>query len=98
MNKFLAALFLVAIAAAPVAAAAAETASPPAAGAALAAKGKQLVDAKGSRLGSVVDTSDDGSPQILIDGRLVTVPVATLSMVDGKLTTSMKKADVINLP
>jgi hypothetical protein len=95
VNKILAALFLAAIAVAPVAA---ETAPAPAPSAVVATKGKVLIDSKGSRLGSVIDTLQDGSAQILLDGRMITVPVSTLSIVDGKLTTSLKKADVLNLP
>jgi hypothetical protein len=39
----------------------------------------------------------DGSAQIIIDARMVTVPVSTISSKDGKLTTSLKKPEVIGL-
>ena len=65
--------------------------------AAVAAKGR-LVSANGARLGTVNRLAADGSPQIIIDGKLVTVPVATLSTVDGKLTTSLSKSEVLALP
>ena len=66
--------------------------------AAVAAKGQMLVSANGARLGTVSRVTADGSPQIIIDGKLVTVPAATLSTVNGKLTTSLSKSEVLALP
>ena len=63
----------------------------------VASKGQMLVAANGGRLGSVYRVSADGSAEIFIDGKLVTVPVATLSTADGKLTTSLSKSEVIGL-
>jgi hypothetical protein len=79
---------------------AAEAPSSPAAATAPAAvsKGQMLVGADGGRLGSVSRISADGSPQIILDGKLITVPVATLSMANGKLTTSLTKSQVLALP
>lgn len=57
-----------------------------------------LVSANGARLGTVNRVAADGSPQIIIDGKLVTVPAATLSTVNGKLTTSLSKSEVLALP
>ncbi len=57
-----------------------------------------LVSANGARLGTVNRLAADGSPQIIIDGKLVTVPLATLSTVNGKLTTSLSKSEVLALP
>jgi hypothetical protein len=66
-------------------------------GAVLASKGQQLVAANGSRLGAVYRVGQDGSVQMIIDGKMVTVPAATLSSADGKLTTSLTKSEVIGL-
>jgi hypothetical protein len=64
----------------------------------VASKGKMLVAANGGRLGSVYRVSPDGSAEIFIDGKLVTIPAATLSSAsDGKLTTSLSKSEVIGL-
>jgi hypothetical protein len=63
----------------------------------VASEGKMLVSANGSRLGAVYRVTNDGSAQLIIDGKLVTVPAATLSIVDGKLTTSLSKSDVRKL-
>jgi hypothetical protein len=63
----------------------------------VAAKGKMLVAANGARLGLVYRVTPDGSVQIIIDGKVTTIPAATLSMANGELTTSLSKNDVIAL-
>ena len=74
-----------------------EGASAEAASASVAAKGKMLVAANGARLGAVYRVGADGSAQLIIDGKMVTVPANTLSSVDGKLTTSLTKSQVLAL-
>ena len=66
--------------------------------AAVATKGKMLMDADGGRLGPVYRVVADGSAQLIFDGKMVTIPAATLSTVNGKLTTSLKKSEVLALP
>lgn len=78
--------------AAPDAPAASATSAAP-----VAEKGKMLVAANGARLGAVYRVGPDGSAQIIIDGKLVTVPANTISIADGKLTTSLTKSEVIAL-
>jgi hypothetical protein len=56
--------------------------------------GKLLVAADGAPLGSVYRVGPDGSAQIIIEGRMVTIPAGTFSSVDGKLTTSLTKRQV----
>ena len=68
-----------------------------AAAASVAEKGKMLIAANGARLGTVYRVGADGAAQIIIDGRMVTVPANTLSSVDGKLTTSLTKSQVLAL-
>ena len=68
-----------------------------AAAASVAEKGKMLVSANGARLGPVYRVGPDGSAQVIIDGRMVHVPANTLSMADGKLTTSLSKSEVLAL-
>jgi uncharacterized Zn-binding protein involved in type VI secretion len=75
----------------------AQQSSAAAAAAAVAEKGKMLISANGSRLGAVYRVVADGAAQIIIDGKLVTVPGNTLSMANGKLTTSLTKSEVIAL-
>ena len=62
-----------------------------------AVKGSMLTSANGSRLGTVYRVGADGSAQLIIDGKMVTVPAATLSVTGGKLTTSLTKSQVLAL-
>ena len=62
-----------------------------------AVKGSMLISANGSRLAQVYRIGPDGSAQIIIDGKLVTVPASTLSVSGGKLTTSLTKSEVLAL-
>ena len=65
--------------------------------ASIASRGKMLVDVKGARLAPVYRVNDDGSVVIIFEGSMISVPGDTLSVVGGKLTTSLKKTDVIAL-
>lgn len=67
------------------------------AAASAATKGDMLHSADGSRIGEVDRVESDGSVQLIFDGKVVTVPAATLSMQGGELTTSLKKNEVMNL-
>jgi hypothetical protein len=63
----------------------------------VATKGTMLFAADGGRLGTVYRVTSDGSAQLIIDGKMVSVPASTISSKDGKLTTSLKKSEVIGL-
>jgi hypothetical protein len=78
-------------------AAAQGTPDAPAAVAAAAEKGKMLIAANGARLGAVYRVGPDGAAQIIIDGKMVTVPANTISIANGKLTTSLTKSEVLAL-
>jgi hypothetical protein len=60
-------------------------------------KGSMLVAANGARLAPVYRVGPDGAAQIIIDGKLVSVPASTLSMSSGHLTTSLTKNEVLAL-
>jgi hypothetical protein len=60
-------------------------------------KGQMVEAANGARLGVVYRVAADGSPQIMFDGKLVTIPASTLSSSNGKLITSLSKAAVSEL-
>ena len=76
-------------------AAAQEASTAPAAAA--AEKGKMLTAVNGARLGAVYRVGPDGAAQIIIDGKMVTVPANTISVANGKLTTSLTKSEVLAL-
>jgi hypothetical protein len=57
--------------------------------------GKMLYGADGHRIASIYRVAQDGNPQLIIDGRMVTVPASTISDVNGKVTTSLTKHDLL---
>lgn len=56
--------------------------------------GKMLYSAAGYRIAPIYRVTADGSPQVILNGRLVTVPASTLSDVGGKVTTSLSKKEI----
>jgi hypothetical protein len=100
MSKFvpLAALAAVAVLAAPVAAFAESSQSVRAATDAAATvdvnAGKMLYAANGQRLAAIYRVNAEGNPQVILNGKLVTVPASTLSDVNGKVTTSLTKKEL----
>jgi hypothetical protein len=56
--------------------------------------GKDIYDAAGHRLGAVYRLTSEGDPQIILNGKLVTIPASTVSEANGKIQTSMSKADI----
>lgn len=62
-----------------------------------AAKGKMLVAADGARIASIYRLAADGA-QVILDGRMVTVPNSTLAMVDGRVRTSLTRPEIVALP
>jgi hypothetical protein len=47
------------------------------------------------RLGTVTRVSSEGNAQVIVDGRMVNIPISTLSEIDGKLTTSLTKRELL---
>lgn len=62
-----------------------------------AARGQMVVAANGARIGRVTRLADDGSPQVIFEGKVVTVPLSTLSEVDGRLVSSLSPAEIAAL-
>lgn len=60
-------------------------------------KGSMLVAANGARLAPVYRVAPDGGAQIILDGKMVTVPATTLSMTGGRLVTSLTKSEILAL-
>lgn len=56
--------------------------------------GRMLYASDGKRLGAVYKLKADGSPQVILDGKLVTIPASTIVGENGKLSTSLKKSDI----
>ncbi len=62
---------------------------------AAAKEGQMLIDADGRRLALIDRVDGDGSAEIIIEGHVATIPATTLSMVNGRLMTSLKKTQVV---
>lgn len=56
--------------------------------------GKMLYGANGQRIAAVYRVTSAGNAQVILNGQLYTVPASTLSEVNGKVTTSLTKADI----
>jgi hypothetical protein len=57
--------------------------------------GKLLYDADGKKLAAIYKLDAKGSPQILLEGKMVTVPLATLKKDEDKFATSLTKKDLM---
>jgi hypothetical protein len=56
--------------------------------------GQMLYSAAGYRVAPIYRVNAEGNPQIILSGKLVTVPATTISSVAGKVTTSLTKKDL----
>lgn len=56
-----------------------------------------LYSSDGRRIGRIYRLDATGSPQIILNGRLITISVETLSDAGGKLTTSLTHKEASNL-
>ena len=57
--------------------------------------GKLLYDADGKKLAAIYKLDPKGSPQILLEGKMVTVPLATLKKDEDKFSTTLTKKDLM---
>ena len=58
--------------------------------------GKMLYSTGGKKLAAIYKLSASGDPQILLQGKMLTVSAATLSEADGKLQTSLTMKDLMS--
>lgn len=56
--------------------------------------GMMLYASNGYRIAPIYRVNADGNPQVILNGRLVTVPASTVSEVGGKVTTSLSKKEI----
>ena len=54
--------------------------------------GKMIYDTDGKRIAPIYRVTASGDVQIILSARLVTIPAASLSDVNGKVTTSIDKS------
>ena len=53
-----------------------------------------IVSSDGRRIGRVMRLTADGSPRVIFASRIVTIPASTLTRADGRLVTSLTRAEV----
>lgn len=103
MNKFLPVALLATVATFTVAPAAVHAAdSDPSVAIAASAQtakvnvraGRMIFGANGQRIASVYRVTDNGTVQVILNSRLVSIPTETLSEVNGRVTTSLTKAEL----
>ena len=58
------------------------------------AAGKMIYGANGQRIAAVYRVTQTGAVQVILDGKLVTVPASSLSDVNGKVTTTLTRAEL----
>jgi hypothetical protein len=56
--------------------------------------GQMLYSTAGYRLAPIYRVTESGDPQVIMSGRLITVPVTTVAEADGKIVTSLTKKEV----
>ena len=97
MKKFASLVLIAAAGLAPVAASAADDSQSVRAASESALEvnaGAMLYAANGYRLAPIYRVTSEGNPQVILNGKLVTVPASTLSDVGGKVTTSLSKKEL----
>jgi len=60
-------------------------------------KGGYLFDVDGRRIGQIDRVLENGNVWVIYGGEIKTVPAASVSEVNGKATTSLKRADIRKL-
>ncbi|MDE2596812.1 MAG: hypothetical protein KGL44_08050 [Sphingomonadales bacterium] len=56
--------------------------------------GKMIYGANGQRIAAVYRVTAAGAVQVILDGKLVTVPASSLSEANGKVTTTLTKSEL----
>lgn len=60
-----------------------------------ATKGKMLYSTDGKRVAVIYRVDSTGAVQVILEGKLVTVPASTISVQDGKAQTSLTKSQLL---
>ncbi|MDX2275293.1 MAG: hypothetical protein NW206_07550 [Hyphomonadaceae bacterium] len=76
-------------AAAPVEATVVTVASAPQAAPLTIERREMVLAASGARVGDVISLNADGSPRVIFEQKVVSIPLSTLSRTDGRLVTSL---------
>lgn len=58
-------------------------------------EGKMLYTVDGKRLGAIYRVKEDGAVQIILNGKMVTVPASSISVANGKIETNLNKPQLL---
>jgi sporulation protein YlmC with PRC-barrel domain len=58
--------------------------------------GKAIYSADGKRIGAIYRVTQAGVVQVILEGKLVSVPAETISESNGKIVTSVTKSDLLH--
>jgi hypothetical protein len=64
------------------------------AAAAVQVKAGKMLYSNGQRVAAIYRVTAQGNPQVILNGKLITVQASTLTEVNGKITTSLTKQEV----
>ena len=59
-------------------------------------EGKMIYSAAGQRIAPAYRVNADGSVQIILEGRLITIPAASFSQANGKVVIASSKSDLMH--
>ena len=57
--------------------------------------GRAIYSADGKKLGAVYKVAKDGAPQVIISGKLVTVPASSVSLSGERIVTTLSRKDIM---
>lgn len=57
--------------------------------------GRALISADGKRVGSIYRLAADGSPQIIVEGRMITIPANTVSVDGDRVVTTLTRHEAL---
>ena len=56
--------------------------------------GRMIYGSNGQRIAAAYRVTADGTVQVILNGKLVNIPASTLSEADGKVSTTLTKAEL----
>jgi len=58
--------------------------------------GKPIFTNDGKRIGVVYRVTSEGAAQLILNGKLITIPAASISAADGKYQTNLSKKELVS--
>ena len=57
--------------------------------------GRAIYTADGKKLGAVYKVAKDGAPQVIISGKLITVPASSVALSGERIVTTLTRKDIL---